>query len=585
MRRCLLPAIVLLLAACASPASRMSTPDFIASEIRVTRHDGRDDLLTGGQPLAALRLPAAPAPAFSEAPTAPELRRRALHVNWRGIADLADPAFAEPAPVPGREYSAFARVPGAAHPHRVLAQIPDGFDAAKRCLVVTAASGSRGVYGAIAVASAWGLPRGCAIVHTDKGAGTGFYDFDSGTGATLAGTRAAAGEGALEFRPAGAASAPHRVAIKHAHSGDNPEADWGRHVLQAAAFGLHALDLAFPAQAPFTPDNTRIVATGVSNGGGAVLRAGELAEAAHWFDAVVVGEPNVTAPGARPLYDVATEAALYQPCALLALPDAPALLPEAAWRAMAVARCASLRVAGLVDGESPEAQAADALARLRAGGWTDGALALSGVNVAFDLWRSVTATYVHAYARASAAESLCGYSFASVGADGKPRASTPAERALWWSDASGIAPTAGVAPIDELAQGADPALPGLRCARAAWTGDDALARRVHRGVEATRASGQPRAPITLIVHGQDDGLVPIAFTSRPYAQHAQDVPGFRFWELPRAQHFDAFLAVPALRARYVALNPHLHRALDHAWAAIADGRAIPPSGVDCVPSL
>ena len=52
------------------------------------------------------------------------------------------------------------------------------------------------------------------------------------------------------------------IAVKHAHSGDNPEADWGRHVLQAARFGLQALNEAFPQQAPFTAANTRIIAFG-----------------------------------------------------------------------------------------------------------------------------------------------------------------------------------------------------------------------------------------------------------------------------------------------------------------------------------
>jgi hydroxybutyrate-dimer hydrolase len=582
--RCLAVLAIVVLSACSGIPTRMGTPGFLLTEVRVTRHEGADDLLTGGLGLAGLRAPVPPAPADPAAPTAGELRRRALHANWRGIADLADPAYPELAPVPGREFSALARVPGARQPHRVLAQVPDAFDAGKRCLVVAAASGSRGVYGAIGALGSWALPRGCALVHTDKGNGTGFFDFDSDTGATLDGTRAARGTAILEFEPAADEGVPHGVALKHAHSRDNPESDWSRHVLQAAGFGLHALDLAFPAQAPFTPDNTRIIAAGISNGGGAVLRAGERPEAVAWFDAVVAGEPNVTAPGARPLFDYATEAALYQPCLLLALPDAPQLMPDAAWRPASLARCASLQHAGLVGGEGPVAQAQDALARLRAGGWTDGALGLASVNAAFDLWRAITATYVQAYARATPAEQVCGYGFAAQGPDTRARETAPGERALWWSDATGIAPTAGVGIIDTLAEGAtDPYMPGSWCARRAWTGDDALARRVRSGVEATRASADPRAPITLIVHGQDDGLVPIAFTSRPYAQLARDTPGFRFWEVPRAQHFDAFLAVPAMRARHVALIPHLHRALDHAWTAIAEGREPPESGVEGVP--
>ncbi|UWX03521.1 hypothetical protein H1235_10615 [Pseudoxanthomonas sp. NC8] len=91
--------------------------------------------------------------------------------------------------------------------------------------------------------------------------------------------------------PAGAKG----VAIKHAHSQDNPEADWGRHVKQAAEFALAALGRAFPQAAPFTFDNTRVIAVGISNGGGAVLRAAELE--GDWLDAVVAGEPNVLVDG------------------------------------------------------------------------------------------------------------------------------------------------------------------------------------------------------------------------------------------------------------------------------------------------
>src|SRR5687767_1412091 len=123
-----LATLVALSTGCAAP-TRMQTPDFLASELRVTRHDAGDDLLSAGLGLDGLRAPAAPAVASAEAPTPPELRRRAIHANWRGIAHLYDPTLAPLPTVPGREYSAFARVEGARHPHRVLVQVPDAFDA------------------------------------------------------------------------------------------------------------------------------------------------------------------------------------------------------------------------------------------------------------------------------------------------------------------------------------------------------------------------------------------------------------------------------------------------------------------------
>src|SRR3546814_3743699 len=114
------------------------------------------------------------------------------------------------------------------------------------CVVVAPASGSRGVYGAISIAGAWGLPKGCAVAYTDKGAGTDYFDLDAQGAARADGTF-----GTLEARDelAFAPDAPvaaSGVAVKHAHSKDNPEADWGRHVQQAAQFALHALDRKSP---------------------------------------------------------------------------------------------------------------------------------------------------------------------------------------------------------------------------------------------------------------------------------------------------------------------------------------------------
>ena len=574
-------ALSLVLAACSSSPARDAAPDFLASETTVTTHRDGDDLLSAGLGLEGLRTATAPAFAVPERPTPAELRRRALHANWRGITDFSPAGgygtvYGGVPAVPGREYSAFARVQGAQGTHRVLAQVPDAFDRKARCLVVAAASGSRGVYGATAMVGAWGLPRGCAVVHTDKGAGTGFVDLDTGTGVALDGTRVAlAGPRAVEFDPGATSTQAHRVAFKHAHSRDNTERDWGRHVLQAARFGLHALGQAFPADAPFTAANTRVIAAAVSNGAGAVLRAGELDDAGL-IDAVVAVAPNVAAPGARPLYDVASEAALLQHCALLALPDAPSMLPAPAAQAVAGARCAALHAAGTLSATTAAEQAREALQTLHDGGWEEGALQLTGLNVAFDLWRAVVATYAQGYTRAGVDVPTCGYGFAMVDAKGVPRASTEAERALWWSDATGVAPTAGVAIVDALAAGNEPALPGLACARALWTGGDAMAPRLRAGVEEVRANARPRVPYTLVVHGRDDGLVPVAFTSRPYVAAARaNGAAIAYWDLPNAQHFDAFLGVPAFGARYVPLLPYAYAAMDQVYAHVVEGAPAP----------
>ncbi|MBP7624416.1 MAG: hydrogenase [Xanthomonadales bacterium] len=574
MRPIILLIALLPLAACMS--TRTTTPEPEATDVfsaqRVSTHRDGDDLLTGGLGRDALLNPVAPAVADAAHPTAAELRRRALHANWRGIADLYGTVKTIPT-VPGREFHAYTTLPGARQPHRLLVQIPDGFDAAKRCLIVTASSGSRGVYGAIGSVSAYGLPRGCAVAHTDKGTGTGFFDIASGEGVQADGTRAARST-ALEFDPGTTAAAGEtRIAIKHAHSGDNPEADWGRHVLQAARFGLQSLDEAFPQQAPFTAANTRIIAFGLSNGGGAVLRAGEL-DTDGLLDGVVAAAPNVSVGGTRHLFELSIEAALYQPCALLALPDAPIFLPDAAHHAVATARCASLRAAGWIEGDSVESQAASALATLRASGWRDETLHLAGLQTGFDLWRAVAALYAQSYARATPDAPVCGYTFAQRDAMGPPRAATAAERALWWSDASGIAPTAGVGLVDGLATAVpDASWAGLTCLHALLKDGDAVAQQVRASIAATRATARTSVP-TVIVHGDHDSIIPLEFSSRPYlaAARANGAP-IAMWEVPNAQHFDAFVALPKL-AGMTPLLPQAYAAMD-ALIAHLDGAGMP----------
>jgi hydroxybutyrate-dimer hydrolase len=298
------------LTACSNPLPERTTMAELFGPIRETQHRGADDLVSAGLGLDGLRGPP-PAVTDPAAPTAAELRRRAFYFNWRGIADLRPEGgfgrdYGGVPHVPGREFQAFARRPGARHPHRVLAQIPDAFDRTRPCLVVTPVSGSRGIYGAGAVAGAWALPRGCAVVYTDKGAGSGWFDLASDEGVALDGTRARRGQAALEFEPEPDRSGQPRVAFKHAHSGDHPEADWGGHTLDAMAFGLAMLTRAYPELGPFTPENT---------GGAAVLRAAEL-EGGAAFAAVLAAAPNVHLDGTRPLYDYASEAALLMPCAL-----------------------------------------------------------------------------------------------------------------------------------------------------------------------------------------------------------------------------------------------------------------------------
>ena len=569
----------------ASPAPRATDMTDI---LRVSEHRHGDDLLSAGLGLEGLRAMVPPAFADAAHPTAAELRRRAIWSSWRGIADLSPGGgfgtlYGAMGEVPGREYATLARVPGARQPHRVLVQVPDAFDAGKRCVVVAPASGSRGVYGAIAVAGPWALPRGCAVAYTDKGAGSDYVDLDARIGVRLDGTPGRLGEASdLAFAPDVPEGATG-VAFKHAHSQDNPEADWGRHVQQAAQFALTALGQAFPQAAPFTFDNTRVIAVGISNGGGAVLRAAELE--GDWLDAVVAGEPNVYVDGhgSRALYDYTTEAALLMPCALLdlpaeSLPQPPLLEPlRPFWQA----RCASLKAAGVIEGADTAAQARSAHDRLRAAGWSEQALIAGTASAGFDLWRAVAVTYASAYGRHGIGEHPCGFAFSAQNPDFSPRPATDAERGSWWSDASGIPPGNGVGILDPKLAPPDLALAGLQCLRGLYTGQEPAARAVQAGIGATRAL-PPRAGLpVLVVHGMDDGLVPEAFSSTPYlaAARAAGRQDVRYWQVRNAQHFDAFLGFPAYGARYAPLLPYVHAALDRVWAHLEGQGSLPADAV------
>jgi hydroxybutyrate-dimer hydrolase len=559
--------------------SRMPVNDTFG-DVRITTHREGDDLLSAGLGLRGL---AGASTRFAQpaSPTPEELRRRAIQSSWRGIADLGPrggfgSVYGSVPNVPGREFTTFAYLPGARASHRVLVQVPDDFDRKSRCLVVTASSGSRGVYGSIAVAGGWGLPRGCAVAYTDKAGGAGYFDPAEKTGVQLDGTRARAGSAPLEFEPQGLA-ADAGIAVKHVHSGDNPEAAWGHHVLQAAHFGLAMLDRAFPEEAPFTPQNTTIIATGLSNGGGAVLRAagddkdGILA-------AVVALEPNIHVRGARSFYDYATEAALLIPAALSArqFDDVPFARVGAASPPAWVLRGAALRAHGRLSSSLPGAQAEEALSMLRAGGWQDDVLATAASSTSLDLWRAVSVAYASAYLKRDAAHMPGGFSYRLHHAAGMAGPIDAIVRAAWWADGSGVPPGTGISLDGGTDLSLDPTLPGVLSLRDLQVGQGPEAEQLRAAVDATAAELPREGLPILIVHGTQDGLIPVAFSSQPYVNWLRDAGRTPvFWKVPYAQHFDAFLAFSDFGDRHAPLLPFGYAALDRAWAHVREGRALP----------
>jgi len=592
-----------------------------AADLRYEFDGVSDDLLSAGLGAVGLR---GPLPAFADPvqPTRAELRRRAVYQNYRGLVDLrAESGF-------GTRYGPRAGAPGIAGVEiltrlraangattTAMLQIPRDFSIGKPCLIVAVSSGSRGIYGALPTAGEWGLKRGCAVVHTDKGTGMGLFDVDRGAGLRIDGTVTTdATDPLIGYAPDAAAvealrrRAPHTLLLKHANSGVNPEADWGANVLQAAQSALQLLnrELKPKLDTPLTPVNTEVIAVGISNGGGAVLRALELDRGAM-FDAAVVSEPNINVSGALtalrlrlrqgegegegegervrklpplPLYDYATLHALLQPCAMLAESDAtaPLLALVLLARERHVQQCAALARAGLVTGGDTDDQAREARDQLITAGVLPQALRLGPLNVQFELWLSVAATYASAYAGSGSNAMPCGFSFAATDAVGAPRPLTDAELAVAFSDGSGIAPTGSVSLVRDAGAGrsasAARSFDALQCLREQQTA-------LRPAIVATESRARPGRRPVIVLHGRQDGLVPVNFSSRAYYQAVpkRSRSELRYYEVERGQHFDAFLPLPGMADRYVAMQPLLNDALDLVQRRLEHGTPLPPSQV------
>jgi hydroxybutyrate-dimer hydrolase len=636
-------------------------PAFLGA-IKSACYDGvTNDLLTAGLGKTGL---AGAAPAFANplAPTALELRRNAIHTNYRAVLDitagggygtfygpnvLADGTVTSgEGKIAGCEHLAYAD-DGSGHQNvTLMVQIPATFNANNACIVTGTSSGSRGIYGAIGASGEWGLKRGCAVAYTDKGSGNGLHDLMTDAVGVIDGTRmtAATAGPASHFtanlsdaeRAAFNAAFPNRVAFKHAHSQQNPEADWGKNTLQAIVFAFHMLNEQLGSPGPqgakrivLDRKNTLVIASAVSNGGGGGLLAAEQ-DKFGLIDGVAVTEPQIQPADTsgvgimqgsslvptigRPLYDYFTWANLYQPCAALAVPGAPALLflgiPNPVG---ATARCAGLRAKGLVAGDTLAAQAADALAKLHAYGWQADSDALHASHYRFAT-NAIAVTYSNSYGRFSVADNVCGFSMANTDALGNVIAQVPALQAGIFSTGNGVPPATGVnlvynqslggAKLDLLAVSpssgvADFALDGAICHRNLVEGRDIVtgaplagtmleaSNRLREGIAAVQASAFLKNTPTIIVHGRSDALVPVNHASRAYYAKNQagaaGVSNVRYVEVTNAQHFDAFLPGGAVfggyENRWVPLHVYLIRALDWMYDHLKNGKALPPSQV------
>lgn len=534
--------------------------------------------------------------------------------------------------IAGAEYVAVADDGSGRENVTMMVQVPTHFNPKAPCIVTGTSSGSRGVYGAIGSSGEWGLKRGCAVAYTDKGTGNGVHDLQANTVNRIDGTRAdavVAGSGSNftaalgdAERLAFNAATPNRFAVKHAHSQRNPEKDWGRDTLRAIEFAFYVLNERYSTRTgtglavkQIRPHNTIVIASSVSNGAGAAIAAAEQ-DREGWIDGVAVSEPNVQlAPGgslrieraglaaytagSRPLYDYFSYANLLQPCAALAADAAGSPFAYSGFTAGAAAnRCAALAASGLVAGATTVSQANDALARLRAYGWEPDADLLHASHFLFAS-PAIAVTYANTHGRFSVKDNLCGFSFAQLDAAGAPTASTPALLNPIFGTGNGVPPSGAAiglvwndslfGPVNHVlgASATTPGLfdfsyPGAACLRALWTGTDPNAQRVRAGIaEVAQRTADLRGKPAIVVHGRNDTLVPVNFSSRPYVLRNAQVEGagskLRYVEVANAQHFDAFLPFAGYDTRYVPLHLYFVRALDAMWAHLKDGAPLPAS--------
>ena len=623
-------------------AATTNTPALAGDEgVIHTHYDGvTNDLLTAG--LGKSGLGSATPPSFADPlhPTAEELRRLAIYNNYRALVDptpgggfgtLYGPNVTANGTVTtsegliaGDEYIAFHKGGGGRTRVTMMVQVPDSFSS---CIITAPSSGSRGVYGAIATAGEWGLKHGCVVAYTDKGTGTGADDLQNNTVDLIRGERADAAQAGDDSnftaaisdgeRAAFNTATPNRFAFKHAHSQQNPEKDWGQNVLRSIKFAFEVLNEKFRGQGvAFDKRNTIVIASSVSNGGGASARAVEQDDE-HLIDGLAVGEPNVNpkftskftivqpsghtfAAHSRPLIDYTTLIDVFQGCASAAPANAAAPLNLAP----SLARCASLHAAGLLTSTTATDQANEAQKILNDFGiQPEQNVVAPGYWFAF-VHQAISVTYANAYSRSSVLDNLCNFSFGATNASGAPIALAAAGEAQIFGSSNGIPPTSGVnlinnavpgGPKEDRASTADQNLAGALCLRSLALGRDAAtgaalnkaaakeAEQIEESVEEITASGNLHQIPSIFVAGRNDAILPLNFAARAYFGLNNIVEGsqspLHYYEVTNAQHLDSFNQFHGYNALLVPLHRYFIQAMDLMFDHLRNGRALPPSQV------
>jgi hydroxybutyrate-dimer hydrolase len=383
----------------------------------------------------------------------------------------------------------------------------------------------------------------------------------------------------------------------------NPEANWGRDVLHSIELAFYVLNLTEnfgevvgdEVVATIVPANTIVIASSISNGATASLHAAE-DDTTGLIDAVVVSEPNAspsrrdftirqgsrtwTDQGASLLeYYLVTN--LYQYCASAVTP-----------LGITPGRCQGLADRGLLTTATLDDQAAEAQEILNDYGFLPEQNGLAHLMQLLDVPLGVAVGYASAYGQFSVARSLCGYSYAAVDEDGRPRATTAEERATVFSDVNAIPPAGPYQLVNNGVSGgllatystSDAYLDGALCLYDLMTSTDDAADRVRDGLERVLLEGDLHGKPSIIVHGRSDQIVAINHSSRSYlglnSAEEGDESRLRYIEVTNAMHLDSLLSAGlGYDAQYVPLHYYFSQAMDLMYEHLTGGTDLPPSQV------
>ncbi len=603
----------------------------------ITRFDGEsDDLLTAG--LGADGLAQSPKFADSINPTASELRRLAVASAYQNAYDMrSDSGF-------GRLYgpgvagtfaqiSVTGKVAGKEFlraddkNNTQLLQLPDQFDLTNPCLIAVATPAASSVYAGIPVLGEWGLKNRCAVVYSDKGAGSGVHDIQTDTISLVDGTRSSTKDKS-QFTATGnevsdlaafASVYPERVALKHAHNQNNPEANWDNALLDSIDFAFEILNRedVFGQVTSIGTSNTVVIAAGLSTGGAAALRAAEL-DSGQRIDGVLAISPAISQrnparlgirQGGNNYYIndkqpnfLATMAdyAVYQPCASASSTFSGTALGLPG-------RCSALSSLGLITSSTAvNAKTKDAASKLQALNALTEAQTLAHLYTAESYYTAYANAYANSYGRFSVVDNLCDYSYGAVSSNGRLSSKSQADLADEFATGNGISPSsnttllhnrsdsdglavyyrrstdadrqidghlAGALCLQQLAQTAISTTPGLAADNQ---------QRVQDGLKDSLALADLRGKPGIIVHGRQDPFAHVNLTSRLYYANNKRYYGTQsqlvYLEVDNAHHVDA-LNQSYQRRDQVPLMYYAQAALDKLFTHLKYQLSLPSSQV------